>query len=77
MGIKKFSFLLILVFTLTIISDTKSINFSDYLPLCIFSNQVNCSMKPQMKVNVDWDRFYGEWQQVFRVRNGIEDDKAW
>ena len=30
-------------------------------------------MKQQTKFKVDWNKFYGEWFEVFRVSNQLED----
>lgn len=39
----------------------------DNYPFCLFANISNCTMRPQKKVKVEWEKFYGEWEEIFSL----------
>lgn len=65
---KKLTLLVTVVKLLTIISSVQA-NMFDHLPFSMMASERYSSMKPQKDVNVDWTRMYGNWFEVFRIRN--------
>ena len=72
---KEFSWYATLVSILIIICNVET-KFKDRFPFCTFASNGNCSMKPQTKVLVEWDRLYGTWWEVFRYEHGSDNDEA-
>ena len=35
--------------------------------LSLFANPENCTLRPQKKIKIEWDKFYGEWEEIFSL----------